>query len=149
MSLILIYNHPLTLINKASIDYNLATLLLLHHHHHLQHYNSTTSCFHFNFNTIKQAGRLHQITVHRQATMSTRPSLPHYAWAAGHVVVLLTSIYCLLGVVTFRPHPIAYRLSYFGAAGGLHVILVCSLFQLMSIAVPCPSVSWASWSTAT
>jgi hypothetical protein len=46
-----------------------------------------------------------------------RMSIPHYAWAAGHALVLLTSIYTLVGVVTFRPHPYAYKLSYLGAAG--------------------------------
>lgn len=46
-----------------------------------------------------------------------RMSIPHYAWAAGHGLVLLTSIYALLGIVTRSPHPYAYRLAYLGATG--------------------------------
>ena len=36
-------------------------------------------------------------------------------WGGGHAVVLLTSLYCLVGVITFKPHPYAYKLAFSGA----------------------------------
>lgn len=50
--------------------------------------------------------------------MAAGPSIPHYLWAAGHALVLACTLYSLLGVVTFKPHPYAYKLSYLGATGG-------------------------------
>lgn len=47
--------------------------------------------------------------------MAAGPSIPHYLWAAGHFVVLSLSLYSLLGFITFKPHPYAYKLSYLGA----------------------------------
>lgn len=62
------------------------------------------------------------------STMAAGPSIPHYLWAAGHALVLAMSLYSLLGVVTFKPHPYAYKLSYLGAAGGF---ILSSLVVLM------------------
>ncbi|KAL7008668.1 Transmembrane nucleoporin [Cystobasidiomycetes sp. EMM_F5] len=51
--------------------------------------------------------------------MATRTSIPHYVWAGGHAAVLLASLYCFIGVVTFKPHPYAYKLAFSGAIGTL------------------------------
>jgi len=54
-------------------------------------------------------------------------SIPHYAWAAGHGLVLLTSLYALLGVVTFKPHPYSYKLAYSGAVVSWGIVVYKSL----------------------
>lgn len=56
------------------------------------------------------------------------------AWAAGHAIVLLTALYALVGLVTFRPHPYAYKLSYLGATGACGCECACSavLSQLLT-----------------
>ena len=52
---------------------------------------------------------------------------PAQAWAAGHAIVLLTALYALVGVVTFRPHPYAYKLSYLGATGACEGAYQCAI----------------------
>lgn len=80
--------------------------------------------------------------------MAAGPSIPHYLWAAGHALVLACTLYSLLGVVTFKPHPYAYKLSYLGATGVLSLCLSASLFfaDIPGVALLLIlAVSWVSW----
>ncbi|GAA5917806.1 hypothetical protein JCM8208_002406 [Rhodotorula glutinis] len=54
-------------------------------------------------------------------------SYPHYAWAGGHFVVLLGTIYSLLGLVTFSSRPKAYSLAYTGALLSWGIVVYKSL----------------------
>ncbi|KAK4700982.1 6-phosphogluconolactonase, partial [Phenoliferia sp. Uapishka_3] len=54
-------------------------------------------------------------------------SLPHYAWAAGHIVVLAGTIYTLLGLVTFSARSKSYYLSYGGAILSWGIVVYKSL----------------------
>ncbi|KAL8291685.1 hypothetical protein RQP46_001943 [Phenoliferia psychrophenolica] len=54
-------------------------------------------------------------------------SLPHYAWAAGHILVLLGTVYTLLGLVTFSGRNKSYYLSYAGAILSWGIVVYKSL----------------------
>ena len=61
------------------------------------------------------------------------------AWAAGHAIVLLTALYALVGVVTFRPHPYAYKLSYIGATGASGVRMLLGICQPSDVLTALPT----------
>ncbi|GAA6033397.1 hypothetical protein JCM8097_006731 [Rhodosporidiobolus ruineniae] len=54
-------------------------------------------------------------------------SYPHYAWAAGHALVLLGSVYTLLGLVTFSARYKSYYLAYAGALTSWGIVVYKSL----------------------
>ncbi|GAA5836447.1 hypothetical protein JCM11251_007082 [Rhodosporidiobolus azoricus] len=56
-----------------------------------------------------------------------KPSYPHYAWAAGHALVLLGSVYSLLGLVTFSSRTKSYYLAYAGALVSWGIVVYKSL----------------------
>jgi len=59
--------------------------------------------------------------------MSGKTSLSHKAWAGGHATVLASSIYALIGLVTFHPHPRAYQIAYAGALVSWGIVVYKSL----------------------
>ncbi|GJN88219.1 hypothetical protein Rhopal_001184-T1 [Rhodotorula paludigena] len=54
-------------------------------------------------------------------------SYPHYAWAAGHFLVLLGTIHTLLGLVTFSSRSKSYYLAYGGAILSWGIVVYKSL----------------------
>ncbi|GAA5827598.1 hypothetical protein JCM3770_005939 [Rhodotorula araucariae] len=54
-------------------------------------------------------------------------SYPHYAWAGGHFVVLLGTLYTLLGLVTFNARSKSYYLAYAGALVSWGIVVYKSL----------------------
>jgi len=62
---------------------------------------------------------------------SKSTSYAHYAWAFGHVMVLLGSIYCLYGIATFnyspKATPRAYKIAYTGALMSWGIVCYKSL----------------------
>ncbi|BGP18843.1 hypothetical protein JCM10213_003498 [Rhodosporidiobolus nylandii] len=63
-------------------------------------------------------------------------SYPHYAWAAGHGLVLLGSLHTLLGMITFSARYKSYYLAYAGALVSWGIVVYKSL------GVPQPSKAW-------
>lgn len=55
-------------------------------------------------------------TAQAQAQAHTMPSYPHLAWAAGHALVVLTSLWTAFRLATFNvPSPRLISLAYCGA----------------------------------
>ncbi|SCZ92429.1 BZ3500_MvSof-1268-A1-R1_Chr5-2g07848 [Microbotryum saponariae] len=54
-------------------------------------------------------------------------SIPHYAWAGGHALVLAGTIYTLIGLVTFQSRSKSYYLSYLGAIVSWGIVVYKSL----------------------
>ncbi|GAA5920903.1 hypothetical protein JCM5296_003849 [Sporobolomyces johnsonii] len=51
-------------------------------------------------------------------------SYPHYAWAVGHALVLVGTVYTLLGLVTFSGRSKSYYLAYAGAIVSWGIVVV-------------------------
>ncbi|GAA5976697.1 hypothetical protein JCM21900_000275 [Sporobolomyces salmonicolor] len=54
-------------------------------------------------------------------------SYPHYAWAVGHALVLVGTVYTLLGLVTFSGRSKSYYLAYAGAIVSWGIVVYKSL----------------------